>query len=66
MYLKKLALSSALSVALLSLAHAAPPFVVRDIRVEGNQRIEVGTVYSYLPVKIGDTYTFTIRFRFFS
>ena len=57
MYLKKLALSSALSVALLSLAHAAPPFVVRDIRVEGNQRIEVGTVYSYLPVKIGDTYT---------
>lgn len=57
MYLKKLALSSALSVALLSLAHAAPPFVVRDIRVEGNQRIEVGTVYSYLPLKIGDTYT---------
>jgi outer membrane protein insertion porin family len=57
MYLKKLALSSALSVALLSLAHAAAPFVVRDIRVEGNQRIEVGTVYSYLPVKIGDTYT---------
>jgi len=57
MYLKKLALSSALSVALLSLAHADPPFVVRDIRVEGNQRIEVGTVYSYLPVKIGDTYT---------
>ncbi|MFN7536989.1 MAG: outer membrane protein assembly factor BamA [Burkholderiales bacterium] len=57
MYLKKLALSSALSVALLSLAHAAPPFVVRDIRVEGNQRVEVGTVYSYLPLKIGDTYT---------
>ena len=31
------------------------PFIVKDIRVEGIQRIEAGTVFSYLPVKVGDT-----------
>ena len=30
------------------------PFVVKDIRVEGVQRTEAGTVFSYLPVKVGD------------
>ncbi|MBA3563793.1 MAG: outer membrane protein assembly factor BamA [Gammaproteobacteria bacterium] len=30
------------------------PFVVRDIRIEGLQRIEEGTVYNYLPVNPGD------------
>jgi outer membrane protein insertion porin family len=34
---------------------AAEPFVVSDIRVEGIQRTEAGTVFSYLPVKVGDT-----------
>ena len=38
-------------------AHAFQPFVVRDIRVEGIQRIEAGTVFSYLPVKVGETMT---------
>src|SRR5256885_452585 len=38
-------------------AWAFGPFVVRDIRVEGIQRIEAGTVFSYLPVKVGDTMT---------
>ncbi len=38
-------------------AHAFEPFVVRDIRVEGIQRIEAGTVFSYLPIKVGDTVT---------
>ena len=37
--------------------HAFDPFVVRDIRVEGIQRIEAGTVFSYLPVKVGETMT---------
>ena len=32
-------------------------FVIGQIRVNGLQRIEVGTVYSYLPVKVGDTIT---------
>jgi outer membrane protein insertion porin family len=35
-------------------AFAADPFVVRDMRVEGLQRISEGTVYNYLPVSIGD------------
>ncbi|MBK8570317.1 MAG: outer membrane protein assembly factor BamA [Nitrosomonadales bacterium] len=33
---------------------AVEPFVVKDIRVEGIQRTEAGTVFSYLPVKVGD------------
>jgi outer membrane protein insertion porin family len=35
-------------------AQAIEPFVVRDIRVEGVQRTEAGTVFSYLPIKVGD------------
>ncbi len=35
-------------------ALAFEPFVVRDIRVEGVQRTEPGTVFSYLPVRVGD------------
>jgi len=29
-------------------------FVVEDIRIEGLQRISAGTVFNYLPVKVGD------------
>lgn len=36
-------------------AWASESFVVVDIRVEGIQRTEAGTVFSYLPVKVGDT-----------
>jgi outer membrane protein insertion porin family len=35
-------------------ALAAEPFVVRDIRVEGVQRTEAGTIFSYLPIKVGE------------
>jgi outer membrane protein insertion porin family len=38
-------------------AQTFQPFVVRDIRVEGLQRTEPGTVFSYLPVKVGETMT---------
>jgi outer membrane protein insertion porin family len=38
-------------------AHAAAPFVVKDIRIEGLQRVEPGTVFAYLPIKQGDTFT---------
>ena len=34
---------------------ASEPFIVKDIRVEGIQRTEAGTVFSYLPIKVGDT-----------
>src|SRR5215467_15211889 len=30
------------------------PFTVRDIRVEGVQRTDAGTVFNYLPIKVGD------------
>ena len=38
-------------------ATAIEPFVIKDIRVEGIQRTEAGTVFSYLPVKVGETMT---------
>jgi len=38
-------------------AWAVDPFTVKDIRVEGIQRTEAGTVFSYLPVRVGETYT---------
>nr|WP_255530961.1 outer membrane protein assembly factor BamA [Polynucleobacter sp. UB-Piko-W3] len=37
--------------------HAAESFVVKDIRIEGLQRVEPGTVFSYLSVQVGDTFT---------
>ncbi len=36
-------------------ALAFEPFAIRDIRIEGIQRTEAGTVFSYLPVRVGDT-----------
>jgi outer membrane protein insertion porin family len=36
-------------------AQLKDPFVVRDMRVEGLQRISEGTVFNYLPINIGDT-----------
>jgi outer membrane protein insertion porin family len=38
-------------------ASAFEPFQVKDIRVEGIQRTEPGTIFSYLPIKAGDTLT---------
>ncbi len=38
-------------------AFAIQPFVVKDIRVEGIQRTEAGTVFSYLPVRVGETFS---------
>ncbi len=35
-------------------AQSFQPFVVKDIRVEGLQRTEAGTVFSYLPIKVGE------------
>lgn len=37
-------------------AWAVDPFTVRDIRVEGLQRVEPGTVFASLPFRVGDTY----------
>jgi outer membrane protein insertion porin family len=38
-------------------ALAADPFNVRDIRVEGLQRVEPGTVFASIPFRVGDDYT---------
>ncbi len=35
--------------------YAADPWIVRNFRVEGAQRISEGTIYNYLPINIGDT-----------
>ena len=47
--------SSTLVFALFSQqALALEPFVIKDIRVEGLQRTEAGTIFTYLPVQAGD------------
>src|ERR1051325_5086491 len=53
--------TSLLPVALATALHvgsawAVTPFVLKDIRVEGLQRTEAGTVFAALPFRIGDTY----------
>jgi outer membrane protein insertion porin family len=50
--LKRFLLACFLAAALPVLA--IQPFIIRDIRVEGVQRTEAGTVFTYLPVKVGD------------
>ncbi len=48
-----------LSIALICLSFPvsslAEEFTVRDMRVEGLQRISEGTVFNYLPINVGDT-----------
>ncbi|HYQ70452.1 MAG TPA: outer membrane protein assembly factor BamA, partial [Gammaproteobacteria bacterium] len=44
-----------LSLLLCGRVDAFEPFVVQDIRVEGLQRISAGTVFNYLPIKLGQT-----------
>ena len=38
-------------------AWAVDPFTVRDIRVEGLQRVEPGTIFASLPFRVGETYS---------
>ncbi|MCP2039994.1 outer membrane protein insertion porin family [Neisseria sp. HSC-16F19] len=56
MKLKHIA-ATVMALSLSSVALAAAPFTIQDIRVEGLQRTEPSTVFNYLPVKIGDTFT---------
>ncbi|MDR2207704.1 MAG: outer membrane protein assembly factor BamA [Azoarcus sp.] len=53
-YIRFVGLVAALLVSMSALAFQ--PFVVKDIRVEGLQRTEAGTVFNYLPVKVGDMF----------
>lgn len=55
----KLRTVSAIAASLL-IAHSAwavDPFTVRDIRVEGLQRVEPGTIFASLPFRVGETYS---------
>ncbi len=49
--------AAAVSLFILQAAMAVEPFTVKDIRVEGLQRAEAGTIFASLPVRVGDTYS---------
>ena len=52
-------LRKTVAAALVFVSHgvwAVEPFTVRDIRVEGLQRVEPGTVFASIPVRVGDNY----------
>ncbi len=53
----RLCLSLALTLFVVCSVSAQSALVIRDIRVEGLQRISEGTVFNYLPLNIGDTLT---------
>ncbi|TMQ75595.1 outer membrane protein assembly factor BamA [Candidatus Accumulibacter phosphatis] len=55
--MKKNLRAGLLATLVVSGAAAVEPFTVKDIRLEGIQRVEAGTVFSYLPIKVGDTMT---------
>src|ERR1700676_336074 len=48
------AAAALLALSLSTAVLAFDPFVVKDIRVEGVQRTDAGTVFSYLPIKVCD------------
>lgn len=48
--------SAVAAMAFAANAWAVDPFTVRDIRVEGLQRVEPGTVFGSLPFRVGDQY----------
>lgn len=48
--------SAVAALAFAANAWAVEPFTVRDIRVEGLQRVEPGTVFASLPFRVGDQY----------
>nr|WP_315464710.1 outer membrane protein assembly factor BamA [uncultured Rhodoferax sp.] len=53
----RLVACSGLLAAVVHNTWAVEPFAVRDIRIEGLQRVEAGTVFASMPVRVGDTYT---------
>lgn len=55
--MKKTLLAGLMATLFVVNAAAIEPFTVQDIRLEGIQRVEAGTVFSYLPIKVGETMT---------
>ncbi|TDY00121.1 Beta-barrel assembly machine subunit BamA [Thiohalophilus thiocyanatoxydans] len=54
MFLMKRILTTLSLLCFMIPAMAFEPFVIKDIRLEGLQRISAGTVFNYLPLKAGD------------
>jgi outer membrane protein insertion porin family len=57
MFNKLTAIQAGVLAVLSPCVFAANSFIVKDIRVEGIQRTEAGTVFNYLPIHVGDTVT---------
>ena len=55
-FLRRVSVAAA-SLLVIQGAWAVEPFTVKDIRVEGLQRAEAGTIFASLPVRVGDTYS---------
>jgi outer membrane protein insertion porin family len=55
-FLRRVSVAAA-SLLVIQGALAVEPFTVKDIRVEGLQRAEAGTIFASLPVRVGDTYS---------
>lgn len=53
--MKRLILTFLLVAGLSQHVWADESFVIKDIRVEGLQRIAAGTVFNYLPIKVGES-----------
>jgi outer membrane protein insertion porin family len=53
--LRAAALAAAMALSA-QLGWSAEPFKIRDIQVEGLQRVEPGTIFASLPVRVGDVY----------
>ena len=53
--MKRFILAVFLCIGAVQVAWSGESFLIKDIRVEGLQRIAAGTVFSYLPVKVGDS-----------
>ncbi|MDM4770947.1 outer membrane protein assembly factor BamA [Solimonas sp. SE-A11] len=52
---KKTALASAIAALVLAgQAHAFQPFTIKEIRADGLERLEIGTILTYMPLSVGD------------
>ncbi|MEE4245553.1 MAG: outer membrane protein assembly factor BamA [Kangiellaceae bacterium] len=52
--IRKIIIAITFSISVLT-ANAFDPFQVQDIKVNGLQRIELGTFFTYLPIQVGET-----------